>query len=392
MQIDDATLDRARRTGDPVADGVVATVFVDPPVAADPFRHLLAVHGRPDAHDDPVSPQVRDWFDDHGALPAWVDLDRCNRGVDFFAEWSLQIGLGLFLSALPSAYAAESGVPVLALTARLETDAERRIMETAQLVLDVGRHDSMTPGSPAYVTARHVRLMHAGVRHLIRNDPRISPPGPAGPGAFVWEPSWGVPINQEHLAGTLVSFSFTMLEVLDTIGLDYDQQAATDYLHLWSVVGHLLGVEDHLIPRSRHEYAELSAAIKRRNYRASGYGADLTAALLDVVRSYLPRHLDGLAPTTMRSFIGEDVADMLDVPPRNWTRWLLLGIRDSMRSGAGAAGHTAIGRWLTRRVSMAILRGFVETQRPGRPDFAIPRELGIDLPVRNPVSRTVLPG
>jgi hypothetical protein len=223
-----------------------------------------------------------------------------------------------------------------------------------------------------------VRLMHAGVRHLITTSDRIGRPGAPGPTGLVWKPHWGVPINQEHLAGTMVSFSFAMLEALDAMGFDYDERGADDYLHLWAVAGHLIGVQDNLIPHDREAWQRLSDLIKERNYASSTYGVDLTRALLEVVQGYLPRPLRGLGPTAMRSMIGDTVADMLEVPEANWTRWLLLGIRGAMQEDALDPDHTRLGRFLTRRMSMLVLRGFVEAQRAGRPSFEIPSSLAVD--------------
>lgn len=380
--IDGAALDVARRTGDPVADRAVAEIYAERAAAGtavDPgslLRDMLGRHpsaGRPEARTQ----REQTWFDEEVDLPPWADRQRCESGRRFFCEWSLEIGLGLFLAALPSSYAAEPGVPVLAMTGRLQHHAQTRILETAQLVLDVADRDSMLPTGTAYRTIRHVRLMHAGVRHLISNSDLIGRPGAPGPTGLVWEEHWGVPINQEHLAGTMVTFSYTMLEALEAMGLSYDRDAAEDYLHLWGVAGHLLGIEDHLIPRARDGWRELSDLIAQRNWAPSGYGSDLTAALLDVVRGYLPRPLRGLSQTTMRSLIGDPLADMLGVPPADWTRWLLLGLRGVHRE-AKEADHTWIGRWLTRQMSVLVLRGFVDAQRPGRPAFAIPTSLAID--------------
>lgn len=389
MAVDGAVLDLARKTGDPVADPVIELIFAERAaagVASDPganFRRMLEQH--PSVGAAPArTPREQAWFDEVVELPPWADLERCESGRRFFNDWALEIGLGLFLCALPAAYAAEPGVPVLAMTGRLQEHAQERILETAQLVLDIGDRGSLLPTGNAYRTIRHVRLMHAAVRRLITTSDRIGRPGAPGPTGLVWEEHWGVPINQEHLAGTMVSFSYAMLEALDAMGLDHDQDAADDYLHLWAVAGHLIGVQEHLIPHDRASWQHLSDLIKARNYAPSEYGSALTRALLDVVRGYLPRPLRGLAPTTMRSMIGDDVADMLDVPKANWTRWLLLGVRGVLQQEILDADHTALGRLLTRHMSMLVLHGFVEAQRPGRPAFAIPESLAID---DSPLSR-----
>lgn len=382
MGVDGAVLDTARKTGDPVADVAIGQIFTERAaagLASDPganFRRMLDEHPSV-ATAPPRTPSEQAWFDEVVELPPWADLERCESGRQFFNDWALEIGLGLFLCALPAAYAAEPGVPVLAMTGRLEDHAQERILETAQLVLDIGDRDSLLPSGNAYRTIRHVRLMHAAVRHLITTSDRIGRPGAPGPTGLVWEEHWGVPINQEHLAGTMVSFSYAMLEALDAMGLEHDQDAADDYLHLWAVAGHLIGVQDRLIPHDRESWRHLSDLIKERNYAPSAYGSALTRALLDVVRGYLPRPVRGLAPTTMRSMIGDEVADMLDVPKADWTRWLMLGIRGALQQEILDADHTALGRLLTRRMSMLVLRGFVEAQRPGRPAFAIPVSLAV---------------
>ena len=100
-----------------------------------------------DMHD----PHVAAWLKERPPLPEWVDRGRMSRGAAFFAEWGLQLGLGLFLSSLPLAYAAHDGVQVLALTAQLESNAKRRVLESAQFVLDV-----TAPGRP--------RARAAGIR------------------------------------------------------------------------------------------------------------------------------------------------------------------------------------------------------------------------------------
>ena len=44
--------------------------------------------------------------------------------------------------------------------------------------------------------------MHAAVRHLVRSSPR-------------YDPEWGTPVNQEDLAGTLMTFSIVVLDALE---------------------------------------------------------------------------------------------------------------------------------------------------------------------------------
>src|SRR3954453_8737973 len=125
--VDEATLNRLRHTGDPPADDVARAFRSNDPVAL-----LTATHTERYADPEDMDPRLASWFSDPAPLPPWADHGRLRRGAAFFDLWGVEIGLGLFLCALPSAYAAASGVQVLALTARLQTDAKRRVFETAQ--------------------------------------------------------------------------------------------------------------------------------------------------------------------------------------------------------------------------------------------------------------------
>ena len=147
-----------------------------------------------------------------------------DRGAAFFAEWGVELGLGLFLSSLPLAYAAHDGVQVLALTSQLETNTKRRVLESAQFVLDVTTPGGLFPGSAPYDTVRLVRLMHAGVRNLVLTDPRIAHTSDETVWPR-WDDGWGAPINQEHLLGAMISYSSSLLHVLDNLHVDYDRKA-----------------------------------------------------------------------------------------------------------------------------------------------------------------------
>ena len=109
---------------------------------------------------------------------------------------------------------------VLYLTARLDTDARRRVMETGQFLIDVltvgGLDDEHGKGRR---TIQRVRLMHAAVRHLImaRNDQGAPPV--CGNEPPLWHKDWGTPINQEDLARTRLAFSYIVADSLPRLGV-----------------------------------------------------------------------------------------------------------------------------------------------------------------------------
>ena len=123
-----------------------------------------------------------------------ADLDAIERSSRFFQVFGPQITTCLFCASLPSAYAAKNGVQTLALTARLQTDTRRRIMETGQFLMDVLEPGGLGEHARGRRTIQRVRLMHGAVRHLITsyaaNDPTM------------WDPAWGVPIRAAFAAAT----------------------------------------------------------------------------------------------------------------------------------------------------------------------------------------------
>lgn len=224
--------------------------------------------------------------------------------------WGLHISLCLFCASLPSAYAAAKGVKVLQLTARFETDARRRVMETGQFLMDVLAGGSLEERGKGFRTIQHVRLTHAAVRKLIaaRN---LQQPG-------LWDPSWATPINQEDLAGAMLSFSYVPVGPLRLLGVHVPAKDAEAYLHLWNVIGHLLGLQEVMRVRCIDDATALIEAIRRRQFTASPEGREMTAALLTLLDEVtLFRKFDETIPPLIRHLIGNETADLLDVPKSN---------------------------------------------------------------------------
>jgi hypothetical protein len=302
----DALLDRMRELGDPVADTPVAAVLecggVDAVNAI--MRTLVRV-------DQPVPEELPDELQAYLAetqpLPEWADMGRIKRGQQLFETWGLQIEVCLFCASLPSSYAAANGVKVLYLTSRLDTDARRRVMETGQFLLDVLTVGGLDEHGKGRRTIQRVRLMHAAVRHLIKARNEQTP--------GMWHPDWGTPINQEDLAGTLLSFSYVVADPLRRLGVRVPAKDVDAYLHLWNVIGHLLGVHDELLVRDVADAAALVDTIERRQFKASLEGQELTGALLDLMDELTPLHrFDDTIPPLIRHLIGDETADLLRVP------------------------------------------------------------------------------
>jgi hypothetical protein len=355
----DTFLDGLRGHGDPPADAVVSELFAGTRDATTAFRALVAQQHESSNRD------FATFLAGEVEPPDWIDHERVVAGQECFARWGSHVFTALYAAALPSAYACWRGVQVLGLTARLETDAKRRLNETAQFHLDIMESGGLERGAKGYSDVRHVRLMHAAVRWLIENDPRVH-----------WDREWGTPINQEDLLETMLTFTEIVFEVFDRTGVRYSEQDADDYLHTWSYVGYLLGIRPDLLPLTRAQTSVLMPIVRRRQFGSSVPGHAMTAALLSQGTRLTPPGLRGLPAATVRYYVGNDTADFIGVPPADWTRFLFAPLADLTRTLSLGWMHQRFLRVFSDRVGTGMLSLAVRSERfGGRPAFAVPTGL-----------------
>jgi hypothetical protein len=307
----DELLDGKREHGDPFADNVVEELFQQGSVqAVNDLMHTLVSNDQPAPAGLPTP--VQKYLATNIELPDWADQAKIRQGQKLFEAWGVQISVCLFCASLPSAYAAAKGVKVLCRTAQLETNTRRRVMETGQFLINVLAVGSFGPTGKGFRTIQHIRLMHAAVRRMIL-DRNVAHPG-------TWDANWGVPINQEDLAGTMLSFSYVPVEPLRQLGIDVSDADAEAYLHLWNVIAHLLGVDDDLRVTGIDDATALVETIRRRQFRASPEGQEMAAALMELLDEMTPGHaFDESIPPLIRHLAGDKIADMLAVPPSKYT-------------------------------------------------------------------------
>lgn len=299
-----------RLVTDPTADAVIAALFAKPGEVDQVNRLMRNIF----ATDQAIPPELPDeaeaYFKDT-ALPPWADQQKMKLAEALFTRTGWEVAMGLFCSALPQAYAAGFGAHVITQTQGMTKHVKQRIFETGQFLFDVLDEGAMQPGGRGALTAKKVRLMHATIRHLIlqRKEPK-------------WDvEKFGKPINQEDMAGTLMTFSVVILDALRILGVPFSAEEADAYLHLWKVIGHYLGVHPDLLPTDLIDAAELMEAIRDRQWRPTEDGKVLTGALVDMMQSYFPGDaLDGFPIALIRTLSGDHCADLLGLPKADWTR------------------------------------------------------------------------
>ena len=379
-------LDALRQIGDPLLDRRPGNQGWRG-VAHRPANKKLVAGRRPDAGElDEETMLLLTWrSQQRGALPEegpgkdvfWravtepMDPVRLEIVHSLFAVYGGEISASLLLASLPNAYAAEAGAAVLGTTGELKSHARRRIGETAQLVVDVlfptsermyevdgflttPATPSLLPGGRGYVRVRTTRLTHAVVRELVMRKASWTQ----------WDPAEvprhprvlrGVPINQEDLLGTLGTFTVTTFDVMEKLGIPWNDEAEAAYLHHWDRVGELLGIgtpevvaelgtavdlpEDYrtaLRPKTVAEARQLQELIRERCWPMPVHNVELgpftnqngkilARALLDELQEAMPRGMERLPIFVMRYLVHDSAHELLGLGgggvPDSLLRW-----------------------------------------------------------------------
>jgi hypothetical protein len=353
-----------RQVGDPLADAVIAELFAESEIGAvNRLMRDLVTNELP--IPDTLPPIVRDYLIETGALPNWADPNLVAAGEQVFWRHGPKLILVLPCYSLPFDYLGRNGVQVLALTTRLASHPARRILETAQFVIDIMQSGGLTDEhGRGRRTIQKVRLMHAAVR-------RLAPTAPC------WKTEYGLPINQEDLAGTLMSFSVVALDGLERLGVALSESDRHAYLHSWLIAAHLLGVSEELLPCDMESANALTAAIAKRQFGPSPEGKEMTRALVDMMAHTLPgdifRHV---APRLIHYFLGKEQAGWLGIEAGSFAEVLagplkLLGMEMSeMLHESKAAAK------LAERMAHLLIESMAYVERGGsRPAFSIPTDL-----------------
>ncbi|TMV48042.1 DUF2236 domain-containing protein [Paenibacillus mesophilus] len=361
MRYTDEWMDSLRMEGDVLPDRILSELFRDDQI--DEVNALLRQLIRNEqAYPEALPDNVEYWLKDTAQCPDWVDWERMRSASRLFQEHGLAMALLLSTSSLVYCYAARKGVKVLTFSYRLGQNAYRRIAETAQFVIFIMTPGGLEPGGHGIKAIQKVRLMHAAIRNLVRKTGRWD------------ETEYGVPICQEDLLGTLVSFSSMIIDGLRRLGMKITDEQAEDYMYFWRVVGVMLGIREDIIPKTLAEGRIVSETIARRHHGHSAEGVQMTRALLEYHADLIPGEMfDGVIPALIREILGDELADWMEVPRSNWQKIMkfkgLMGVfLDSDNSGV--FGSTV------NRLGLALLtRQFIAATGYEHAPFLIPTEL-----------------
>ena len=399
----DATLAAMRKIGDPKLRGETIDDVKG-------YFSSVATRGLDVALDESgrvgkrVSAHAREDFDEAIAvlnsygIEATVPIARA-RGL--FTKYGDEISAALLLAGLPNSYATAWGARVLVAHGDLVWALPRRVRQTAMFLMTVLTMDETvdTAEDPAGTstiirTAAGLRLFHHVLRAQLRHDPRLD---------HELGSENQVPINQEDLLGTLLTFTVTTFGVLDQLGVEWSHDDREAYLLFWDLVGAALGIgtktvrkklrkrtktepPDPLRPQTVDDATRLLDQLHARQWLPvqdtinhgrpfpwSGLvpGRMLAGSLLAALTEAMPAQkrawpavvMRELAPTIVRSRLGLDRSGMSTYA----TRWF------AARSPYMKVGREATLRMMANDITRHAMQSFL---RAGGPPFVIP---GLDL-------------
>ncbi len=361
MTVDEQALDSMRQQGDPLADAAIAQAFELGAVGR--VNDLLAGLKR---NGDPIPadlpPLIREYFADTATLPAWADRAAIERGRALWGRYGPHMASILHGYSLPVCYGWAKAAQVLYRTTRIHTQATRRVMETTQFLQDVMVDGGLlAPDGYGLRSAQKIRLLHASIRYFLRTSDD-------------WDAGLlGLAVNQEDLAATMGTFSVCLPRGLVKLGVNLSEQDRDDCFHVWSVVGHLIGVDARLMPHTFAEGITLTDRIWTRQTAASEAGRVLTAALVKSMRDTLGPALYGAPPTLIRHLSGDHLADLLAVPPADWTA-LAVPVATGLSTSYGQLGdHTPLAANLSSKAGELLLSAALRAANRGnRYDWTVP--------------------
>ena len=246
---------------------------------------------------------------DASAVPAWVDAARVERGQRVFRRYLPHISITLFYFSLVGGFSAAVITKVLLATGYLASSPRlvlRRLLDTGLFLFDVvlDGPGTLRPGGRGFEACLEVRALHASVRHRLKRRR--------------WdEAAYGVPVNQEDMAVTLLAFSYNVLVGVEFLkGSRLDEADEEDYVHLWRYVGHLLGVDDAANPCL--SYAHAKAALESIVVHILEPDDDSKRLAKSMLAAPSGGKAEGMEFATRaelcRVMIGDDLADGLGLP------------------------------------------------------------------------------
>jgi hypothetical protein len=295
MRSDKIFLDQKRREGDYEADRIIGEV-ISRNETHDFYAYLPL--SRQETVENHTLETVREFLLRPAQFPEWHDEARLLNGQRFFRKYALDVMGLLGAKSLPYCYAATPGNKAIYLTEKMKKSPGKRLLETAHFIIEVMKENAFRPEGTGSFEVQKTRLIHALVRSYIS-------------ARTPWKPEWGIPVNQEDMAGTNLAFSYIILLGMRQSDFRLTQEDENDFLYAWKFIGFQLGIDEQLLAGNMDEAGALEEAIRLRHFRKSEEGPKLTSELINHYKESFPAIASYFVESQIRYFIGPEVSELL---------------------------------------------------------------------------------
>ena len=331
---DDAFLDGLKRQGDARADACFDALKDD--LAGEDFAKLFVqLNANGVALPDGLPEPLEDFLAESMRLPSIggepVDSDRLARGQKVFMTNALPAALVLLAKSLPEGYAAPRLSKILVLSDNLKERPYRRLLGVLQMLVNVSAVGGFEAGGKALVTIPKMRLLHAGVRHIVRQH------------LPDYEADYGPPVSQEDMLATVMAFSYLLVTGLQRLDIGLSNDEAEDFYYLWRVFAQMMGIHPagdpdsaDFVPADLAQAEAFYRAYRSRHYTPAAENPDgvaLAEANLGLLNDLLPQTplrrlgLNIVPRVYMANLLGSQACARIGIKPVRFlhvTNWVLM--------------------------------------------------------------------
>ena len=201
MRAESRYLDQLRLLGDNVPDQLTVEHLGQDPKEFYSLLHKSSIELKAMANDSPTAA----YLVSSRPRPGWYSDERIVKGQQVFAEYASEIMTLLGVLSLPYLYAGSPGNKALFLSDKMRNSPGKRLMDTAEFVIAVCSPGGFSNEGESQYFINRTRLIHAIARYYVLKSRQ-------------WDMDWGMPINQEDMAGTNLGFSYILLNGLRKSG------------------------------------------------------------------------------------------------------------------------------------------------------------------------------
>ena len=296
--------------GDPAADAAVAELAS---LSAHDNATIVeaGMEEGPSAARLSATPAVGRFFEDTERTPDWLDHAAFAPGIRLFHRNTKLVLASMVAGALVEGFASNIALSFF-ITGRLRDQGVRRLQQNNRHMLEIFVPGGLERYGDGWKLSVRIRLIHAKVRHLLRNSDEW-----AGD-------QWGVPISSAHLGFALTAFSARMVKHMRRLGVAVSDEEAASFIQIWRYSGYLMGIPEAILLEDEAGALRLyelgllcepppgEESIALANSLV--HSAPLVAGITDPnERSALAKYVHRVS----RALIGKSLADALKYPGRH---------------------------------------------------------------------------